>query len=120
MKTDTIFSVARPPATLDVFTAIGHPRRRQIVQLLATGDKAVGELVSELAASQSTVSEHLAHLRAAGVVSGHPRGRERLYHLEKAPLQQVSAWIDHLDAFWDERIDKLRHVLDDLQGEEPR
>lgn len=90
------------------------------MQLLAAGDKVVGELVSELSASQSTVSEHLSHLRAAGVVSGRPRGRERLYHLEKTSLQQVSAWIDHLDAFWDERFGRLRHVLDDLQGEEPR
>lgn len=70
---------------------IGHPRRREIVPLLSGGDKAAGGLVDERSAFQSTVPEHLSHLRGRGCRDRAPRGRERLYHLQRASLQQVCA-----------------------------
>lgn len=110
--------MVRPPAVLDVFSVIGHPRRRAIVSALAGGDKAVSELVSELGVSQPTVSEHLAALKAVGLVDSSKRGRVHLYHFDPAPLRDVTDWIAHLEGFWSERIDRLSRLVAEIDKEE--
>lgn len=104
--------MARPPAVLDIFSAIGHPRRRAILGLLATEDRLVSDLVKELDVSQPAVSEHLATLRSVGLVQYRKRGRERPYRLDTAPLRDVTEWISTLEAFWDERIERLEQLLE--------
>lgn len=101
----------------DVFSAIGHPRRREIMRLLASEDRVVSDLVNALGVSQSTVSEHLAALKAVGLVGSSKRGRERLHHLDAGPLRDVTDWIAALDEFWTERIDRLGHVLESIHEE---
>lgn len=73
--------------------------------------KAVSELATAVGVSQPTVSEHLTQLRAVGLVACTKRGRERVYRLNTAPLQDVTEWISTLEAFWDERIQRLGHTL---------
>lgn len=110
--------MARPPAVLDVFSAIGHPRRRAIMSALAGEGKVVSEVVEAVGVSQPTVSEHLAALRSVGLVTCTKRGRERLYRLDPAPLQDVTEWIAGLEVFWDERIDRLGRTLAAISKEE--
>lgn len=78
---------------------------------LAGEGRVVSELVDAVGVSQPTVSEHLAQLRSAGLVTCTKRGRERLYRLDTAPLYDITEWIASLEAFWDERIERLGRTL---------
>lgn len=82
----------------DVFAVIAEGTRRQILETLREGDRAVGELVIELQVSQPTVSKHLKVLREAGLVSMRAQGQKRFYSLETAPLDQVQAWLSDFGA----------------------
>lgn len=77
----------------DVFAVIAEATRRQILASLRDGDKAVGELVQELAVSQPTVSKHLKVLREAGLVSMRAQGQKRFYALNTEPLQGIASWL---------------------------
>ncbi|WP_394939999.1 ArsR/SmtB family transcription factor [Psychromicrobium sp. YIM B11713] len=78
----------------DVFTVLAERTRRDILLALRGGDKAVGELVEELGASQPTVSKHLRVLREAELVAMRADGQRRYYRLEPGPLSSVSEWLD--------------------------
>jgi DNA-binding transcriptional ArsR family regulator len=86
----------------DIYGALAHPVRRQIIAVLASGDKGVGELAAPLPVSRPAVSQHLAVLRAAGLVTLGRAGRENHYRLHREPLEEVRCWLtqldDHLDA----------------------
>jgi DNA-binding transcriptional ArsR family regulator len=77
----------------DVFAVIAETTRREILDALREGDKAVGELVDELEVSQPTVSKHLKVLREAGLVSMRAQGQKRYYGLQAGPLQDVADWV---------------------------
>src|ERR1700746_3133951 len=85
--------VARASPTLDVFNAIGEPRRREILDSLIGGEKAVGAIVSDLSLSQPQVSKHLRVLSEVGLVTCRADGRRRLYSLEPARLQPFHEWL---------------------------
>lgn len=110
--------MVRPPAVLDTFSAIAHPRRRAIMGLLATEDRVVSDLVTAVGASQPAVSEHLAALRSAGLVTSRKRGRERLYRLDTAPLRDVTDWVATLEEFWDGRFARLERLLETIDEED--
>lgn len=82
----------------DVFAVIAEGTRRQILENLRDGDKAVGELVVELQVSQPTVSKHLKVLREAGLVTMRAQGQKRFYSLDIAPLGLVRDWLTEFDA----------------------
>lgn len=81
----------------DVFAVIAEATRRDILVSLRSGDKAVGELVEELGASQPTVSKHLKVLREAGLVTMRAQGQKRFYSLSRKPLLSVAEWLDPFD-----------------------
>ncbi|MGP5930496.1 ArsR/SmtB family transcription factor [Corynebacterium glyciniphilum] len=110
--------MTRLPAVVDVFSAIGHPRRRDLVNVLADGDRKVTELVDALGVAQSTVSEHLGILRSVGLVDSKKRGRERVYSFDPRPLREVTDWIAHLEVFWDERFQRLATLLETMDKED--
>ena len=83
-------------ARVDVFTAIGDPTRRRILELLSTGDLSVGALTAELGISQPSVSQHLAVLREVGLVEATRSGTSSIYRLRTDPLSEVTGWIDAL------------------------
>ncbi|MFL0575897.1 ArsR/SmtB family transcription factor [Brevibacterium luteolum] len=109
--------MTRPPAVLDVFSAIGHPRRRAIMNALAGEGRVVSELVDAVGVSQPTVSQHLAQLRSVGLVTCTKRGKERLYRLDTAPLQDITEWIAALEVFWDGRFERLGRTLEAMDKE---
>lgn len=80
----------------DIFAVIAEPTRREILSALRSGDKAVGELVEDLQASQPTVSKHLRVLREAGLVTMRAQGQKRYYSLEREPLRAVQEWLGGL------------------------
>jgi DNA-binding transcriptional ArsR family regulator len=100
------------PPVADVYGALAHPIRRQIMTALASGDKAVRELAAPLPVSRPAVSQHLAVLRMAGLVTEGRRGRENHYRLRREPLDDVRQWLGTLDEFWSQGLSRLREHLE--------
>ena len=109
--------MTRPAADASTFSAIAHPTRRAVLDLLKEGERSATDLRVELApqipgASQPAFSEHLSVLAKAGLVSARPRGRERIYSLNARPLAEAYDWLKPYEAFWDERLARLGDYLD--------
>jgi len=107
--------VARSSTTLDVFNAIGEARRRDILDALIGGEKAVGTIVDDLSMSQPQVSKHLRVLSDVGLVSSRADGRRRLYSLEPAHLQPFREWLSKYEQALNERLDRMDDYLNELQ-----
>ena len=107
--------MARASTTLDVFNAIGEARRREILDALNTGEKAVGTIVNDLSLSQPQVSKHLRVLSEVGLVSSRAEGRRRLYRLEPANLRPFHEWLAKYEQAWSERLDRMDDYLKELQ-----
>src|SRR6266542_2247640 len=104
-------AVARSSTTLDVFNAVGEARRREILDTLIAGEKAVGAIVNDLSLSQPQVSKHLRVLSEVGLVSCRAEGRRRLYRLEPARLQPFHDWLAKYEQAWNERLDRMADYL---------
>lgn len=94
------------------FEVLAEPRRREILDLLRTGERPVGELVEQLALSQPAVSKHLKVLRDAGLVEVRQDAQRRWYRLRPAPLAEVDAWLQPYRELWHGRLDALEAHLD--------
>jgi DNA-binding transcriptional ArsR family regulator len=111
--------MARASTTTDAFNAVAEPRRRQILQLLArAGERSVNDLVTKLRMAQPQVSKHLRVLREVGLVDARVEGRQRLYRLNGRPLKPIHDWVKQFERTWNERLDALEDVLEDLKREE--
>src|SRR5215213_4414700 len=110
--------MARAATTADAFNAVAEPRRRQILDALAGGERPVNDLVRELGLGQPQVSKHLRVLREVGVVDVREHGRQRLYRLNGPALKPIHDWVKTYEQTWSERFDELDRVLDDLKEEE--
>ncbi len=110
--------MARAATTTDAFNAVAEPRRRQILDLLATGERAVNDLVDRLGLAQPLVSKHLRVLREVGLVDVRDSGRQRLYRLNAAPLKPIHDWVKNYERAWEERFSALDDVLEELKAEE--
>jgi DNA-binding transcriptional ArsR family regulator len=99
---------------------VAEPRRREVIELLASGERSVGELVSELGTTQPQVSKHLRVLLDVDLVSVRRAGRHRLYRLEGDGLRQIHDWAKRFEPLWQERFDLLEDVVQELKKEEER
>jgi DNA-binding transcriptional ArsR family regulator len=110
--------MARAATTADAFNAVAEPRRRQILDALAGGERAVNELVDVLGLRQPQVSKHLRVLREVGAVDVREEGRQRLYRLNGRALKPIHDWVKDYERSWTERFEQLDEVLDELKKEE--
>lgn len=110
--------MARAATTTDVFNAIAEPRRREIVDLLAAGERSVGDLVRELRLAQPLVSKHLKVLRDVGVVVVREEGRQRFYRLNGPALKPIHDWVAPFERTWEDRFAALDDLLDDLKQQQ--
>ena len=110
--------MARAATTTDAFNAIGEPRRREIIDLLAGGERPVSDLVRTLGLGQPQVSKHLRVLRDVGLVDVRDEGRQRLYRLNGRALKPVHDWVGSFERLWSDRFELLDDVLDDLKKEQ--
>ncbi|MEX2465218.1 MAG: metalloregulator ArsR/SmtB family transcription factor [Gaiellaceae bacterium] len=108
----------RAATTADAFNAVAEPRRRQILDALAGGERPVNELVRGLGLAQPQVSKHLRVLREVGAVAVRHEGRQRLYRLNGHALKPIHDWVKSYEGSWSERFDRLDVVLEDLKKEE--
>ena len=113
-----VSGMARAATTADTFNAVAEPRRRQILDALAGGERPVNDLVRLLGMGQPQVSKHLRVLREVGAVEVRDQGRQRLYRLNGEALKPIHDWIKPFERSWSERFDELDAVLDDLKKEE--
>jgi len=115
-----ILHVARAATTADAFNAVAEPRRRQILDVLASGERPVNDLVDVLGLTQPQVSKHLRVLREVGAVEVRDSGRQRLYRLNGEALKPIFDWVKDFERLWTERFDLMDDVLEDLKKEEGR
>jgi len=113
--TEYIGGVARSSTTSDVFNAIAEARRREVLDALIKGEKAVGAIVDDLSMSQPQVSKHLRVLSEVGLVRCRAEGRRRLYRLEPARLRPMHEWLAKYEQAWNERMDRMDDYLKELQ-----
>ncbi len=108
----------RAATTADAFNAVAEPRRRQILDVLADGERPVNDLVRLLGLAQPQVSKHLRVLREVGAVDVRDQGRQRLYRLNGDALRPIHDWVKNYERSWSERFDRLDLVLEELKQEE--
>ena len=89
-------------ATDRAWEALGDPTRRHVFELLREGPRAVGELAAKLPVSRPAVSQHLAILRAAGLVADQREGRRNLYRVDPNGLAALRTY---LEVMWDDVLD---------------
>jgi DNA-binding transcriptional ArsR family regulator len=109
--------MARSPATSDVFNAVAEAHRRDILDVLITGEKAVGTIVNDLPMSQPQVSKHLRVLSEVGLVRCRAEGRRRLYRLDPEHLRPLHEWLAKYEQAWNDRLDRLDDYLAEIQGQ---
>ena len=107
--------MARSSTTSDVFNAIGEAHRREILDTLIAGEKAVGAIVNDVSMSQPQVSKHLRVLSEVGLVRCRAEGRRRLYRLEPARLRPMHDWLAKYEQEWNDRLDRMDDYLKELQ-----
>ena len=107
--------MARSSTTSDVFNAIAEAHRREVLDALITGEKAVGEIVNGLSMSQPQVSKHLRVLSEVGLVKCRAEGRHRLYRLEPARLRPLQEWLTKYERALNDRLDRMDDYLKELQ-----
>jgi DNA-binding transcriptional ArsR family regulator len=110
--------MARAATTTDVFNAVAEPRRRQIIDALADGERPVNDLVTHLGLAQPLVSKHLRVLRDVGVVDVRGDGRRRIYRLNGPSLKPISDWVRPLARAWEQRFEQMDVVLEELKRRE--
>jgi DNA-binding transcriptional ArsR family regulator len=113
-----MWRVARAATTTDAFNAVAEPRRRQILDLLADGERPVNDLVRSVGLPQPQVSKHLRVLREVGAVDVRDEGRRRLYRLNGHALKPIHDWVQGYERLWSERFEQMDEVLEDLKRKE--
>lgn len=97
----------------NLFAVLGDPTRRTIFERLGRGSGTPGELARELPVSRPAVSQHLAALKAAGLVSEKAEGTRRVYRIDPHGLGPLRAW---LDRFWDEALQSYKAEIERETG----
>lgn len=108
----------RAATTTDAFNAVAEPRRRQILDALADGERPVNDLAELLGLGQPQVSKHLRVLREVDLVAVREEGRQRVYRLNGQSLKPIHDWVKAYEQSWNERFEVLDEVLDELKEQE--
>jgi DNA-binding transcriptional ArsR family regulator len=111
--------MARAPTTSDAFNAVAEPRRRQILDLLARGERPVNDVVASLGLAQPQVSKHLRVLREVGLVSVRGSGQQRLYKLNADRLKPIHDWVRTFERFWDHQLDRIKKRAEREAADQP-
>ena len=97
-----------------IFQALADPSRRAIFESLTRGEAAVKDLTARFDISQPAVSQHLANLKAAGLVDARRDGRCVYYRVQPRGMKPLIDWIAHYRAFWTERVRRLERLLEEM------
>jgi DNA-binding transcriptional ArsR family regulator len=92
---------------MKAFEVLAEPTRRQIVELLAEGERSAGEIASHFSTSRPGISRHLRVLREHGLVRTREDAQRRFYSLDPAPLEELHEWVERYRGFWANRLAAL-------------
>ncbi|MGV8854024.1 MAG: ArsR/SmtB family transcription factor [Devosia sp.] len=98
----------------DIFKVLADPTRRAMLERLATAELTATDLREGFAISQPAMSQHLAVLREAGLISERREGRFAHYRVAPEGLAPLHQWIARYQAFWPSRIDSLKDLLREM------
>ena len=104
----------------DVFQAIADPTRREIIQMLAQESLNLNAVADRFDISRPAISKHIKILTECGLITIHPRGRERLCEAKLETLNEVSDWVAQYRQFWETKLDSLENYLADLQSKKKK
>ena len=105
----------------DLWSAIGDPTRRQVLDLLlAVGSGTSTSLSERLPVSRQAVAKHLAVLVRVGLVQGETAGRERHYRIDDEQFARAVAQLNAVSTAWDGRLRRIKHLAEALQQERKR
>lgn len=107
--------MARLKTTHDVFSAIGEPKRRVLIEQLVLKEMSVNELVDVVKWPQPVVSKHLSVLKQVRIVTERRQGRFRLYRIQPEELRPIQEWMHQFEKFWGGSMDQLDAYLNNLQ-----
>lgn len=100
----------------DLWSAVGDPIRRRMLDLLLAGGGGTATTLSEqLPVTRQAVAKHLGVLGRVGLVHGTPSGRERLYHVDEAQLARAVAQLSAVGATWDARLQRIKRLAETIQ-----
>ncbi len=111
--------MARAATTSDAFNAVAEPRRREILELLASGERTVGDLVVKLGLEQPSVSKHLGVLRRVGLVRVRRHGRNMLYEANPEGIRPLYEWAKTFERLWAHQLMRIKERAEEKakQGE---
>ena len=99
-----------------LFAALADPiRRGLLVNLAEHSPRTATQLAQEYPITRQGILKHLTILEDAGLVAVRQAGREKRYSLTPEPLEELEQWIDNLGAKWDERLLRLKTMLEQGQ-----
>jgi len=110
---------ARNASLTAIYSAIADPTRREMLELLGTGELSITAIASHFPVSRVAISKHLAVLEQAGLVEERKVGREHRYQLNPLPLRQAHAWLAHYEHFWQEKLLTLKAQVEGSQESHP-
>ncbi len=108
--------MARTKTTYDVFSAIGEPKRRALIEKLVLEAMTVNDLVEAMQWPQPMVSKHLGVLKSVGIVTERKEGRFRYYRIQPEELRPIQEWIHHFEKYWGNTLDQLDNYLTGIQA----
>lgn len=103
---------------IETLSALAEPNRFRIVELLRSGPRPVSDIGERLRLAQPQVSKHLKVLKEAGLVDVEPRAQQRLYALRPQPLRRLHGWLERYRRIWEERLDQLDELANQLKEAE--
>ncbi len=109
--------MARASTTSDAFNAVAEPRRREILECLAQGERPVGDLVSHLGIEQPSVSKHLKVLRQVGLVRVRRHGRHMLYEANPDGIRPLYEWTKTFERLWAHQLLRIKERAEQKQRE---
>jgi len=107
--------MARTKTTHDVFSAIGEPKRRIIIEQLLLNEMTVNQLAEKVQWSQPVVSKHLSVLKQVRLVSERKQGRYRVYRVQPEEIRPIHEWMHQFEKYWGNTLDQLDNYLTELQ-----
>lgn len=107
--------MARAATTSDAFNAVAEPRRREILDYLALGERPVGDLVAKLGMEQPSVSKHLKVLHRVGLVRVRRNGRHMLYQANAEGIRPLHEWTKTFERMWSHQLLRIKERAEEKE-----
>jgi DNA-binding transcriptional ArsR family regulator len=104
----------------DVFQALADPTRRAILLLVASQGMTAGAIAAHFDTARPTVSRHLQILAECELLQQQQQGREIYYHINAGKMKEVADFIEPFRKMWDDRFNKLEHIMSDYKNKKAK